>query len=158
GVPVGQAYAMAFGNDVRNAGEHDMQGLMQAFADLPDDMRQRIAQGADTLPPPVREALDRLGLAPAHGRNAAPAVAAREGVGVPRGEAAPANQAAQAFGGADARTTALPAQAAGTPFAAQEAAMRGGGQQVGPMQQADRALHDMPLLQPGGRTAEGAVA
>ena len=161
GVPVGQAYAMAFGNDVRHAGDRHVDNLMQAFADLPDDMQQRIVQGADTLPPPVREALDQLGITQTQVQNqaanphASQAAATRDGVGGPR-EGLPANPAMQGFG-ADSRPV-ISGQV-GNAFAAQEAAPRAGAYaQIGPAQQADRAFQDLALPQQGGRAAEGFAA
>jgi hypothetical protein len=160
GVPVGQAYAMAFGNDVRHAGDRHLDNLMQAFADLPNEMQQRIAQGADTLPPPVREALDQLGITQTQVQNQAanseanPATAMREGVGLREG--LPSNPALQGLG-ADARP-GISGQV-GNAFAAQEAAPRAGAYaQIGPAQQADRAFQDLALPQPGGRAVEGFAA
>ncbi len=159
GVPVSLAYSMAFGNDVRHDGKADAQAIAQAFDDMPEDVRQRIASDVDTLPPPVREALDQRNIAQAQPRSDGPdpqgmppaqGRAGAEGVGPGRDGAAFANQFAAARS-ADAPGNAGPA------YAAREAALQApafANQQVGPAQQADRTLDALVVPQQNARAGE----
>lgn len=159
GVPLGQAYAMAFGNDLRHAGDRHVDNLVRAFTDLPGDVQQRIVQGADALPPPVREALDQLGIVRTQVRDQGTqqAALAREATPGPRSGGLPSNAAAAQAFGAEARAGA-PGQV-GNPFAAQEAAaQRSGATQPGGVQQTARAMQELVLPQQGDRAFQGIAA
>lgn len=146
GVPLGEAFAMVFGNDARGAGDVDLQGLAQLFDSLPQDVQQRIVQGVDTLPPPVRDALDQLGITQPQPRSG--------GEGTPGADAFA--QGAQA---GNTQATASSAQALGNAFAAQQASPQAAAfanqQALAQPSQAERPLQDLPLPQQPGRTAEG---
>ena len=168
GVPVSQAYSMAFGNDVRNDGRADAQALAQAFDDMPDDVRQRIVQGADTLPPPVREALEQLGITQPQQHRDGPGNSMTSQSSRTAAEGAPAAPTRDGFANAGQVAQALnpgstgrPATgAAGNPFAAQEAVQRAPGsanQQIAAAPHGDRALGDFAALPINARN-EGVIA
>lgn len=158
GASLEQAFATIFGSEGRGSGQVDQQGLARMVDNLPHDVQQRIAQGADTLPPPVREALDQLGITQPHNRQG--------------GE--PVGQGAYARADAAGRADGAPSQAAVSGHAQSQAALAGvesaaapqasqlanPQQAVAPTQNTDRALPDaQTLAQPAsGRSPEATVA
>ncbi len=141
----------------------DPQTVGQVYEDLPQDLQQLVLRDASALSPPVREALNQLGVTQPQLPGGDDAVvpgqlSARDAPG--RADAPVANSAAQGLG--NTAQSAPPAQVTSA-FAAREAGPQQtvafANQQAVPAQQGERAMVD--LAQPpqiAGRTGEGQLA
>ncbi len=141
----------------------DPQTVGQVYEDLPQDLQQLVLRDAGALSPPIRDALNQLGVTqpqlPGNDDAVVPGqLPARDAPG--RADS-PASSSAQALG-SPSQSAPPPAQVASA-FAAREAAPQQAvafaNPQAVPTQQGERAMADLAQpLQVAGRAAEGQVA
>lgn len=155
--PSGPTHSHGHGPEFGPPGQLDAGTVEQVFNSLPQDVQQVIVRGADQLPPPVRNALDQLGITQPQARPEAPQ-------GAPQAQAAQgqAAEGAQRAGGADVvpaavRDAVVLARADPQALTAQAATARSAGADQVPLAASTAAPREVPLAAAQGTAAERAT-